>query len=156
MKSVGENLSRVGLSHDLIVEQRNELKKFLDDAKQVEKNSTEDFSYRARGDVGKWKIVNFLAKTLINGRLSLGYDLYGSIKRGSHGFNRNDDNNSNLNENFNLGLLNVRSIAPNVDGVYGLISDGLDVLVLTKNGLMPIHHNIGNIERRLVYCCNNY
>ncbi|ESO01078.1 hypothetical protein HELRODRAFT_175105 [Helobdella robusta] len=62
MKSVGDNLSHVGLSHDLTVEQRDELKKLMDDARQMEKNSTEGFLYRVRGDVGKWKIVHFPAR----------------------------------------------------------------------------------------------
>ncbi|ESN95193.1 hypothetical protein HELRODRAFT_184465 [Helobdella robusta] len=62
MKSVSDNLSHVGLSHDLTVEQRDELKKLMDDARQMEKNSTEGFLYRVRGDVGKWKIVHFPAR----------------------------------------------------------------------------------------------
>ncbi|ESN89884.1 hypothetical protein HELRODRAFT_183091 [Helobdella robusta] len=62
MKSVGDNLSHVGLSHDLTVEQRDELKKLMDDARQMEKNSTEGILYRVRGDVGKWKIVHFPAR----------------------------------------------------------------------------------------------
>ncbi|ESN98218.1 hypothetical protein HELRODRAFT_177085 [Helobdella robusta] len=90
MRSVGDGLTRVGLSHDLTVEQRTELKKFLDDARRMEK-----------------------------------------IQR----------------RNFNLGLLNIRSIAPNVDGVYGLISDGLDVLVLTETWHGLAGNNSVNIAK---------
>ncbi|ESO08334.1 hypothetical protein HELRODRAFT_169144 [Helobdella robusta] len=81
MRSVGNGLTCVGLSHDLTVEKRNELKKFLDDA---------------------------------------------------------------------------RSIAPNVDGVYGLISDGLEVLVLTETWHGLAGNNSVNIAKPPGYCHVNF
>ncbi|ESO04039.1 hypothetical protein HELRODRAFT_173110 [Helobdella robusta] len=44
-----------------------------------------------------------------------------------------------------IRLLNVRLIASNVNGVHGLICDGLDVLVLTKTW----HGTVGNNSVRL-------
>ncbi|ESN90912.1 hypothetical protein HELRODRAFT_182503 [Helobdella robusta] len=135
MKSVGDNLSHVGLSHDLTVEQRDELKK-LDGRRQTdgEKLNGGFFIQSARRR-RKRENSTFSCKErvkLMNGRQGPGYELCSLIKCGSHGFHSGGDDNSNSNENFNLGLLNVRSIARNVDGIYGLICDGLDVLVLTE------------------------
>jgi len=42
------------------------------------------------------------------------------------------DKNVNDYNNIKLGLLNTRSLAPNVDGIHGLLSDGLDILLLTE------------------------
>ena len=64
MKSLREDLNSVGIGHDLTMEQRNELKKLIDEAKIKEAGCNDGFLYRVRGNVGRWKIVKFLRKKI--------------------------------------------------------------------------------------------
>ncbi|ESO02213.1 hypothetical protein HELRODRAFT_161456 [Helobdella robusta] len=58
MKSLDDVLKGVWLSHDLSNDQRDELKKLINDAKKQESVSG-DFLFRVRGPPGRWKIVKF-------------------------------------------------------------------------------------------------
>ncbi|ESO12151.1 hypothetical protein HELRODRAFT_158602 [Helobdella robusta] len=62
MKTLDDSLKNIRLSHNLTIQQRSDLKKLLDDAKKKEESCKEGFLYRVRGEVGKWKIVQFFAK----------------------------------------------------------------------------------------------
>ncbi|ESO02329.1 hypothetical protein HELRODRAFT_161584 [Helobdella robusta] len=52
---IGKRSEHVRLSHDLTREQRNELKKFLEEAQKKTVDSKGDFLFKVRGDVGKWR-----------------------------------------------------------------------------------------------------
>jgi len=59
IKSLDENFNHIGISHDLTIEQRKELKTLVDEAKSLEVSNKDGFLFRVRGPVGKWKIVKF-------------------------------------------------------------------------------------------------
>ncbi|ESO12280.1 hypothetical protein HELRODRAFT_158762 [Helobdella robusta] len=61
MKTIGDDLAQVRLSHDLTREQRNQLKKFLEEAQKKTVDSKGDFLFKVRGDVGKWRVVKIPA-----------------------------------------------------------------------------------------------
>ena len=58
LKSLRAEFGNVNISHDLTREQRSELKRLVDDAK-LKQSSDDNFLYRVRGQIGRWKIVRF-------------------------------------------------------------------------------------------------
>ncbi|ESO00492.1 hypothetical protein HELRODRAFT_175929 [Helobdella robusta] len=103
LKSIGDDLTGIGLSHDVTSEQRNELKQLVSCGKKQESQDNEIF-------------------------------YTGNNKK----YNTNK-------ETVRIGLLNVRSINNKVDDIYGMIYDGLDILVLCETW----HETKGNISVRL-------
>ncbi|ESN98378.1 hypothetical protein HELRODRAFT_184401, partial [Helobdella robusta] len=71
LKSIGDDLTGIGLSHDLTSEQWTELKQLVSSAKKQESEDKEGFLYRVRGDIGKWKVFEALAI-----RLKIGIDQF--------------------------------------------------------------------------------
>ncbi|ESO12063.1 hypothetical protein HELRODRAFT_158471 [Helobdella robusta] len=59
LKLMSVELSKVWISNDLTPEQRSELKKLVADAKSKEAARKDNFLYRVRDSVGRWRIVKF-------------------------------------------------------------------------------------------------
>ncbi|ESO12193.1 hypothetical protein HELRODRAFT_158657 [Helobdella robusta] len=62
IKLLDDKLKSIRISHDMTREQRTDYRKLVDEAKSKEADDGEDFLYRVRGPVGRWKIVRFLKK----------------------------------------------------------------------------------------------
>ncbi|ESO12407.1 hypothetical protein HELRODRAFT_158928 [Helobdella robusta] len=62
IKLLDDKLKSIRISHDMTREQRTDYRKLVDEAKSREADDGEDFLYRVRGPVGRWKIVRFLKK----------------------------------------------------------------------------------------------
>ncbi|ESO00159.1 hypothetical protein HELRODRAFT_175980 [Helobdella robusta] len=64
-KSLKE-FSHVGLNYDLTKDQRQEFKSFVDKAKVMEREeNNQNFLFRVRGQVGRWKIVKIQKKPVL-------------------------------------------------------------------------------------------
>ncbi|ESN99199.1 hypothetical protein HELRODRAFT_162707 [Helobdella robusta] len=113
LKSIGDDLTGIGLSHDLTSEQRTELKQLVSSAKKQESEDKEG------------KCYVYLQE---NNKFGPGNKKYNTNKK-----------------MVRIGLLNVRSINNKVVDVYGMIYDGLDILVLCETW----HGTEGNISVRL-------
>ncbi|ESN96775.1 hypothetical protein HELRODRAFT_163898 [Helobdella robusta] len=57
MKTIADKFAGVELSDDLTKEQRQEYKTFVEKAKSMQSDDKENFVYRVRGPVGRWKII---------------------------------------------------------------------------------------------------
>ena len=58
LKSLRAKFDNINISHDMTREQRSELKRLVDDAK-LKQSGDDNFLYRVRGQIGRWKIVRF-------------------------------------------------------------------------------------------------
>ncbi|ESO10508.1 hypothetical protein HELRODRAFT_183537 [Helobdella robusta] len=64
MKTIADKFAGVGLSDDLTKEQRQEYKTFVEKAKSMQSDNKENFLYRVRRPVGRWKIIQFQKNSL--------------------------------------------------------------------------------------------
>ncbi|ESO11717.1 hypothetical protein HELRODRAFT_166735 [Helobdella robusta] len=119
MKTIADKFAGVGLS-DLTKEQRQEYKTFVEKAKSMQSDDKENFLYRVRGPVGRWKIIQF-KKIHLNNCLSKNK----VIKDLATDATKNKCN-------ILLGLLNIRSVNSKSDIIYELIQEGLDIFVLVE------------------------
>ena len=62
LKTMNEPYAKIRVGHDLTRDQRDQLKKLVDEAREKENSTEGDFLYRVRGAVGRWKITKFPKK----------------------------------------------------------------------------------------------
>jgi len=59
IKTLEEEFRKIAVRHDLTPDQKSELNKMLAEARSRQENDKNDFLYRVRGEVGKWRIIRF-------------------------------------------------------------------------------------------------